>query len=793
MLADEAAVLHKLFRLYARRQDVIVQVRRFSASPDDCAEKLDSHERYAAGRAACPDTVLGRTLEADPTLRQVFCQVPALSTVNPAVLSILTTFADARPGPGGSTITKDGSFAYIVGAVVDEAGTTTMDRLQNAFVRRLVDLSAELPVLVNEIREMSTREDYRELVRGLDLWLDKQAVGPEPPGEPAPDIARFVYACEPALRGTVDRAVLQAIPRISQIPIEFVQSLPHQPIQGQTQNTTPGFGALVQRAQQARDTLNAMVASDRDKLELPVRLRLAAAKELLDRRKFVKAQMLEFGWPQVLDRVRAPGGDQRLRELERAVLEPHREPSLTTSWAELLADERLVEFLRIPPYFQDIPFGELADLATQPGQQSKTTSPLVSTKLGEKLEQPVELAFTAYTELQLVINPTDGEGQLQNGNVVEAQLALKRAADNGSVAATSSMQLEVSQMRKMLAALERSYQRPPTHQQRMPTEVMMMLPDDEPSPEEILMDLGLTLWRAAFFDESFRDVFLRALDDAERVRLVVIINEPRLAEVPWESVYIPELQVFSGQTLKLSVIRNVAKSVDLASRKMGRPLRVLAVASSPVDLPWINAEQEVEILRRTLEPAERDGIVRLDVLKAPNLEELRSSLRRLQPHIFHFIGHGAVQPDGNGLLALVDEQGRTQSVSAKQMGELLRDDKILLALLNACFTGAAQEQDMARGVGQELVRTGVPVAVATTRPVVDHTALGFAREFYRALVDGYPVEAAVVEARKSLSVKGWDWSAYVVYARDKFPLYDLRIPVLRVGPTAPTESPTTSK
>jgi hypothetical protein len=82
---------------------------------------------------------------------------------------------------------------------------------------------------------------------------------------------------------------------------------------------------------------------------------------------------------------------------------------------------------------------------------------------------------------------------------------------------------------------------------------------------------------------------------------------------------------------------------------------------------------------------------------------------------------------------------------------------------------------MARSVARILVGHGVPVAIATARAVIDRVALQFAREFYTALVDGYPIEAAVVEARKLLSVKGWDWSAYVLYAAAGSPLLDFRV------------------
>jgi CHAT domain-containing protein len=162
-------------------------------------------------------------------------------------------------------------------------------------------------------------------------------------------------------------------------------------------------------------------------------------------------------------------------------------------------------------------------------------------------------------------------------------------------------------------------------------------------------------------------------------------------------------------------------------------------------------------------------------ISLPDEEELQHRLRVVRPHIFHFIGHGAIQPDGEGVVALADENKRAVFVTASRFGTILRDHGILLSTLNSCFSGGETDFDMARSIAQILVRHGVPVAIATAREVLDRTALQFAREFYIALIDGYPIEAAVVEARKLLSVKGWDWSAYVLYASAGSPILEFSV------------------
>jgi hypothetical protein len=61
------------------------------------------------------------------------------------------------------------------------------------------------------------------------------------------------------------------------------------------------------------------------------------------------------------------------------------------------------------------------------------------------------------------------------------------------------------------------------------------------------------------------------------------------------------------------------------------------------------------------------------------------------------------------------------------------------------------------------------------RQIEDTTGLLFTREWYRAFAEGYPLEAAVAEARKRLSVERWDWSAFALFSSTR-DLDDLMFP-----------------
>jgi CHAT domain-containing protein len=203
---------------------------------------------------------------------------------------------------------------------------------------------------------------------------------------------------------------------------------------------------------------------------------------------------------------------------------------------------------------------------------------------------------------------------------------------------------------------------------------------------------------------------------------------------------------------------------------MATPLRVLAIAPNPSEMPLPGIEQEIKILRQVLESAP----IRLEVMNSPTKNSVQQALRKYLPHIIHFMGHGTVH-NGMGYLMLLDDEGRPDFVNADKLGVMLQDSGILLAVLNGCATGSSEIKDLGRGVAQRLVRQGVPAAVATTRVILDDAALKFAAAFYQAFSDGYAVEASLVESRKALSISGFDWSAYVMYASLGFPLQEIRV------------------
>src|SRR5260370_33430474 len=146
-------------------------------------------------------------------------------------------------------------------------------------------------------------------------------------------------------------------------------------------------------------------------------------------------------------------------------------------------------------------------------------------------------------------------------------------------------------------------------------------------------------------------------------------------------------------------------------------------------------------------------------------------MRRGGPwHIFHFIGHGSFDAHNDeGLIVLEDDEGKADLLSATHLGRLLTDHGSLrLVVLNSCEGARASERDIFSSTATILVRRGIPAILAMQYEITDRAAIELSRAFYEALADGLPVDMAVCEARKAVSLgmkHTLEWGTPVLYMR----------------------------
>ena len=287
-----------------------------------------------------------------------------------------------------------------------------------------------------------------------------------------------------------------------------------------------------------------------------------------------------------------------------------------------------------------------------------------------------------------------------------------------------------------------------------------------------LKDFGGKLYGAVFHDE-LRDVLQRSLTQTRaqqvgmRLRLR-LADTPELAELPWEFLYDPRHNRFLAQSRRTPLVRYLDLPDPPQPLSVQGPLRLLVMISSPSDYPALDTDQEWSLLTGALAQQQSAGRVIIERLAA-NMSTLRQRLRRDEFHVFHFIGHGGYRPDwGSGVLVMQDRTGRSQEVTGEELGGLLTEyDQARLAVLNACEGARSDVSDTFAGVAQSLIQQGLPAVVAMQFEITDDAAIIFAREFYGAVADSYPLEAALAEARGAIRDEGnlTEWGTPVLYSR----------------------------
>ena len=291
--------------------------------------------------------------------------------------------------------------------------------------------------------------------------------------------------------------------------------------------------------------------------------------------------------------------------------------------------------------------------------------------------------------------------------------------------------------------------------------------------EQTVRDFGGELFDALLGGEV-RTRFDISRNEAQRqgkaLRIKLRFDSPAMASLPWEFLY----DTRGGEYLALSTATPLVRYIELPDviepLAVTPPLRILALIASPKDLPPLDLERERLRIEQATSDLRQRGIVEIEWLANATWRDLQQALRRERWHIFHFVGHGGFDRNTDeGLIALLDDDGNTFRLPAIELGRLLGDHHPLrLALLNACEGARGSSHDLFSSTAATLVRRGTPAVVAMQYEITDRAAIEFSRSFYEAVADGLPVDGALSEARKAVSVainNTLEWGTPVLFMR----------------------------
>jgi hypothetical protein len=293
------------------------------------------------------------------------------------------------------------------------------------------------------------------------------------------------------------------------------------------------------------------------------------------------------------------------------------------------------------------------------------------------------------------------------------------------------------------------------------------------TPAEWVKQMGTRLFDAVFHDEVLT-LYRRSRDAADRdgkgLRIRLRLNDvPELADLPWEYLYDASRQNFLALSKDTPIVRYLELPERIEPLAAPAPLNLLAVLASPDDFDALDVEGEWTRLQDALQELRAAQKITLTRLAPPTLDALLAQLRQGEFHILHFIGHGEFDAaQQQGIVVFENDQRRARRVNQDLLGVLLRDARNLrVVVLNACQGAQTSVSNPFAGTAPHLVAQGIPAVLAMQFAISDQAALDFSSALYQTLADGYPIDAAVNEARRAVYANGnlIEWGTPVLFMR----------------------------
>ena len=272
--------------------------------------------------------------------------------------------------------------------------------------------------------------------------------------------------------------------------------------------------------------------------------------------------------------------------------------------------------------------------------------------------------------------------------------------------------------------------------------------------EDHVMQLG-SLLHNFLFPKEVNDLYNRfkALNnDRVRIRINMVAESKELHQIPWE--YCRDDWQFIATLEKSPLVRYIPVSQEEQRMNAPKPIRILVAMASPKKMSKLDLDGEEARIRKALKSLEESGMAELEVLRPATPLSLLDAFEDFQPHIFHFVGHGGQNEQGEG--ALVVENGDAPSfIDAEDMMGLVQNSgHTRLVILSACETTdigqvkpGMEKKAGFLGVGPRLVKAGVPAVIAMQTVVPEQSAYAFTQALYRSLAKGDTLDTAVTKAR----------------------------------------------
>jgi CHAT domain len=226
-------------------------------------------------------------------------------------------------------------------------------------------------------------------------------------------------------------------------------------------------------------------------------------------------------------------------------------------------------------------------------------------------------------------------------------------------------------------------------------------------------------------------------------------SEPPMQLALWELLHDGTNFLVTHPQVDVAMSRRIPATAP-TPEPIRAPARVIFAIGSELSDPNVRAGMEFLGLMRELE---RSGLrIASYVVPRASVGRITDAVKRFKPDVVHFIAHGGLTSKLEPVLRMRPEEDRPGAppvtVNAEQLfGCVMAGPrKPPIVVLAACDTGAVSSV-LGMPIAEDLVRRGVPVAIAMAGSVGDRACRLFTRRFGTVLASGGSLLRAVADGR----------------------------------------------
>lgn len=268
-----------------------------------------------------------------------------------------------------------------------------------------------------------------------------------------------------------------------------------------------------------------------------------------------------------------------------------------------------------------------------------------------------------------------------------------------------------------------------------------------------LKAMGRFLFNKLIGDAAWKNIEdLVKKNDQIELSLIFDSGLEALHRFNWELMYNGEFLAAK----RTAITRLVKRKDQRKPRTFHKPPRILFVVGTRYTDKRIRPGAEYFALMRQLEA--KGLTIHSRVLQLASTTEIRAEVDSFEPDAVHYICHGALDRDGEGILrGCLELQTENKNGTVNRFGKEILDDLKMsddlppIVVLSACDSGTQPLIGPAQtgSLAAELVAGGIPFVVGMGGSISDMACRLFTRRFGEAMISGESLVAATAEGRRA--------------------------------------------